>query len=106
VFAADKGVTSYAVTGQDAEKDSVQYIINGKQSMTIFKDVRTLVKDAIATALAYLHGQAPKATSSYDNGKIKVPTKTSDVVSVDKDNIKAILIDSGYYQFSDFTGLK
>ena len=33
-FAADKDVTSYVVTGQDAEIASVQYIIDGKQSMT------------------------------------------------------------------------
>jgi ABC-type xylose transport system substrate-binding protein len=42
-FAADGDVTSFVVTGQDAEKASVQYIIDGKQSMTVFKDVRTLV---------------------------------------------------------------
>ena len=50
-FAADKDVKSYFVTGQDAEKASVQYIIDGKQSMTVFKDVRTLVADAIAAAM-------------------------------------------------------
>ena len=49
-FAADTDVTSYVVTGQDAEKASVQYIIDGKQSMTVLKDVRTLVGDAIAAA--------------------------------------------------------
>ena len=42
-FAADKDVTKYFITGQDAEKASVQYIIDGKQSMTVLKDVRTLV---------------------------------------------------------------
>ncbi|MCA9912045.1 MAG: sugar-binding protein, partial [Anaerolineae bacterium] len=39
-FAADSDVTSYVVTGQDAEQASVQYIIDGRQSMTVFKDVR------------------------------------------------------------------
>jgi ABC-type xylose transport system substrate-binding protein len=47
------------VTGQDAEKASVQYIIDGKQSMTVFKDVRTLVNDAIAAAVALLKGRLP-----------------------------------------------
>ena len=36
-FAADTDVTSYYVTGQDAEKASVQYIVDGKQSMTVWK---------------------------------------------------------------------
>jgi len=42
---------SYVITGQDAEKASIQYIIDGKQSMTVLKDVRTLVKDAIEAAM-------------------------------------------------------
>ncbi len=104
-FAADKDVASYVVTGQDAEKASVQYIIDGKQSMTVFKDVRTLVADAITMAVALLKDEKPATTGSYNNGKIDVPAKQSEVISVDKDNVKAALIDSGYYQASDFTGL-
>jgi putative multiple sugar transport system substrate-binding protein len=104
-FAADKDVKSYVVTGQDAEKASVQYIIDGKQSMTVFKDVRTLVNDAITAAVAFLKGGTPDATTSYDNGKIKVPAKPSVVISVDKANVQKELIDSGYYLPTDFTGL-
>jgi len=104
-FAADKDITTYVVTGQDAEKPSVQYIIDGKQSMTVLKDVRNLVSDAIAAAVAYLGGQTPPQTTSYNNGKIEVPAKPSIVISVDKDNVKAALIDSGYYVASDFQGL-
>src|SRR5512136_866466 len=101
-FAADKDVKSYVITGQDAEEPSIQYIIDGKQSMTVLKDVRTLVADAIAAAVAYLKGSAPPKTTTYNNGKIEVPAKPSVVVSVDKNNWKAALIDSGYYVASDF----
>jgi|SRR5579859_273831 len=105
-FAADKDVKSYVVTGQDAEKASVQYIIDGKQSMTVFKDVRTLVSDAIAAATAFAQGQTPPQTKTYNNGKADIPAKPSVVITVDKSNVKAALIDSGYYMASDFTGLK
>ncbi len=104
-FATDKDVTSYIVTGQDAEIPSVQYIIDGKQSMTVLKDVRTLVADAIAAAVAYLTGGAPEQTNTYNNGKIDVPAKPSAVVSVDKANVVQAIIDSGYYTASEFTGL-
>ena len=83
-FAADKDVKTYYITGQDAEKASVQYIIDGKQSMTVLKDVRTLVKDAIAAAVAYLKGGAPEKTATYNNGKIEVPAKPSAIVTVTK----------------------
>ena len=105
-FATDSDVTSYLVTGQDAEKASVQYIIDGKQSMTVFKDVRTLVQDAINAGVALLEGKTPEAKGSYNNGKVDVPAIQSPVVTVDKANVKAALVDSGYYQAGDFTGLQ
>ena len=104
-FAADKDVTQYFITGQDAEKASVQYIIDGKQSMTVLKDVRTLVADAITAAVAFLEGKTPEKTTTYDNGKIEVPAKPSAIVTVTQDNVKAAIVDSGYYPASDFTGL-
>ncbi len=106
VFGVDPDVTSYYVTGQDAEQASVQYIIDGKQSMTVWKDVRTLVSDAIAAAVALLEGNEPAARGSYNNGVADIPAIQSAVVTVDKDNVKATLIDSGYYDASLFTGLK
>ena len=105
-FAADGDVTSYLVTGQDAELASVQYIIDGRQSMTVFKDVRTLVDDAISAAVALLEGEEPAAQGSYNNGAIDVPAIQSAVVTVDSANVRAVLIDSGYYNEADFTGLE
>ena len=105
-FATDGDVTSYVVTGQDAEKASVQYIIDGKQSMTVLKDVRTLVGDAIGAAVAFLEGNTPPQTHTYNNGVYDVPAKPSAVVSVDQDNVKEAVIDSGYYSADDFTGLE
>ncbi len=105
-FAADTDVTSYVVTGQDAEVASIQYIIDGKQSMTVLKDVRTLVNDAIAAAITMLEGGTPEQTASYNNNVIDVPAKPSEVITVDKDNVKEAIIDSGYYEASQFTGLE
>ncbi len=101
-FRADKDVKAYYITGQDAEKASVQYIIDGKQSMTVFKDVRLLVKDAINAAQLLIEGKKPTTTATYDNGKKKVPAIQSQIQTVTKDNVKKILIDSGYYSEKDF----
>jgi putative multiple sugar transport system substrate-binding protein len=74
--------------------------------MTVLKDVRTLVGDAIAAAVKFLDGQTPEQTNTYFNNVIEVPAKPSEVVSVDKDNVKAAIIDSGYYEAGEFTGLE
>ena len=105
VFAADKDVSSYVITGQDSEKASVQYVIDGKQSMTVFKDTRTLAADSVAMAMSILNGETPKTDTTYNNGVKDVPAKQTNIVVVTKDNVKAALIDSEYYDASDFTGL-
>ena len=104
-FAADADITSYVVTGQDAEIASVQYIIDGKQSMTVLKDVRTLVNDAIDAAIAFLEGREPEATHTYNNGVKDVPAKPSAVIAVDRENVVEAIIDSGYWPADEFTGL-
>jgi putative multiple sugar transport system substrate-binding protein len=108
VFAADTDVSKYYVTGQDAEKASLQYIIDGKQSMTVFKDVRTLVNDAINAAIALLQDKAPAPKGSYNNGAVDVPAIQSPVVTIDQANVQALVED--YYADSvgefDFSNLK
>jgi len=64
------------------------------------------VADAIAAAVAYLEGGAPEQTNTYNNGVIDVPAKPSEVISVDKENVKEAVIDSGYWEASEFTGLE
>lgn len=105
-FKADTAITKFTVTGQDAEKASVQYIIDGKQSMTVFKDVRTLVSDAISMAKSILSKKEVDASAKTNNGKVDVPTKQTQVITVDQSNVKSALVDSGYYKAEDFTNLK
>jgi len=105
-FAADKDVKSYVVTGQDAEEASVQYIIDGKQSMTVLKDVRTLAKSAFDAADAYLKGTTPTSNGKYNNKNFDVPAAQAPIVSVDKSNVKAAIVDSGYWPAADFKNLQ
>lgn len=104
-FAADADISEYFITGQDSEKASVQYIIDGKQSMTIFKDTRTLAADSIAMAVQILNGETPETDTTYDNQEIDVPSKQSPIVTVTMDNVVEALIDSEYYVAEDFENL-
>jgi putative multiple sugar transport system substrate-binding protein len=104
VFAADPDVTTFSVTGQDADKAWVQYLINGTQGMTVFKDPRTRVRAGLAAAATFMAGGTPAASAASDNGVISVPALLLPSVTVTKANIQAALIDTGYYKASDFTG--
>jgi len=87
------------ITGQDAEIASVKLINDGVQYATIFKDTRKLADQAVVAAEAYLGGKEPEAndTKTYNNGVKVVPSFLLQSDIVYKDNIKTLLVDSGYY---------
>ncbi|MFC3499395.1 multiple monosaccharide ABC transporter substrate-binding protein [Micromonospora krabiensis] len=87
------------VTGQDAEIASVKLINDGVQSSTIFKDTRLLAEQAVIAGEAFLEDKEPQAndTKTYNNGVKVVPSFLLPVQTVYKDDIKPILVDSGYW---------
>lgn len=91
------------ISGQDAELASVKSIIAGEQTSTVFKDTRELAKVAVGMAEAVLEGKEAQIndTKTYNNGVKVVPSFLLEPVSVDKDNYKVVLIDSGYYSDGD-----
>lgn len=56
----DSGAVGHVViTGQDASVEGLQNIITGKQSMTIFKDVKLEAAAAAQLAIALIQGKSP-----------------------------------------------
>ena len=87
------------ITGQDCDIVNVKNMLEGKQSMSIFKDTRTLAGKVVEMVNAILSGSEPPIndTETYNNGVITVPSYLCEPVFADADNYKEILIDSGYY---------
>jgi putative multiple sugar transport system substrate-binding protein len=97
------GPTWPIISGQDSEVDSVKAIIAGEQYASIFKDTRDLAKKAVEMTVAVLGGKKPTInnTKDYDNGKKVVPSFLLQPITVVKDNIQKVLVDSGYYKAAD-----
>lgn len=91
-FSADSDITSYVITGQDAELASINYIYNGKQSMTVFKNTATLAADSVAMASSILNKQSVATDTTYNNQTIDVPSKQTPVTVITKDNLEEILV--------------
>jgi putative multiple sugar transport system substrate-binding protein len=93
------GVDFPIISGQDAEVDSVKAILSGEQFATIFKDTRELAKVAAGMAVALLDGGEPEIndTTTYDNGKLVVPSFLLGPVPVTADNVESALVDTGYW---------
>ncbi len=87
------------ITGQDCDVANVKNMIAGKQSMSIFKDTRTLASKTVEMVDAIMKGtEAPvNDTKTYDNGTGVIPSFLCEPVFADVSNYKELLIDSGYY---------
>ncbi|WP_349435257.1 multiple monosaccharide ABC transporter substrate-binding protein [Pararhizobium sp. A13] len=87
------------VTGQDAELPSVKSILADEQHSSVFKDTRELAKVAVSMTDAIMGGKEPEIndTKTYDNGVKVVPSYLLKPVSVDKTNVKEVLVGAGYY---------
>lgn len=91
------------ITGQDCDVANVKNIIAGKQSMSIFKDTRTLASKVVEMVDAIMKGEeiAGLDTETYDNGTGVIPSYLCEPVFADVNNYKELLVDSGYYAESD-----
>ena len=87
------------VTGQDCDIENVKNMIAGKQSMSVFKDTRTLASQVVKMVGQILNGETVDVNDekTYDNGKGIVPSYLCDPVFADVNNYEKLLIDSGYY---------
>ncbi|HEY5249762.1 MAG TPA: multiple monosaccharide ABC transporter substrate-binding protein [Dermatophilaceae bacterium] len=87
------------ITGQDAEIESVKSILAGEQYSSVFKDTSKLAAATVTMIkqIAEKKTVTSNDTTSYNNGVKVVPTMLLQPVSIDKANIKKILLDAKYY---------
>ena len=106
------GTNSVVVTGQDADVANIYSIIEGKQSMTVFKALRDESVVAVALGLSILADEEPDGklimssgwdfdcsynTTDYDNGSKVVTSFLLSPITITKDNLEDELFDTGYY---------
>src|SRR6185503_19471830 len=75
------------VTGQDAALDAVQRIVEGKQTMTIYKPIIPLAYSAVDSAVKLARGEKVEAKDKVNNGKIDVPSILQEPIVLDKNNV-------------------
>ncbi|MBL0884754.1 multiple monosaccharide ABC transporter substrate-binding protein [Myceligenerans indicum] len=91
------------ITGQDADEANVKNMLADKQSMTVWKDTRTL-GDQVATMVDQIvAGEEVEVndTETYDNGMKVVPSYLLEPQVVTKDDVEDVLVGSGFYEASD-----
>ena len=91
------------LTGQDCDILSTKSMLAGTQSMSIFKDTRTLASKVVEMVDAIMKGAEPSIndTKTYDNGTGIIPSYLCEPVACTPDMVQSLLIDSGYYSEAD-----
>jgi D-xylose transport system substrate-binding protein len=89
------------VTGQDASLDAVQRIVQGEQTMTIYKPIQPLAFSAVDSAIKLARGEKVETQDTVNNGKTNVPSILFEPIVVDKNNVMQTLIKDGYHKLED-----
>jgi len=86
------------VSGQDADLAALQRIVEGTQSMTVYKPVAILAVKAADAAVALAKKEKVEAPITVNNGKRDVPSILLEPISVDKNNLDATVIKDGFHK--------
>ena len=89
------------VSGQDADLASLKLIVEGKQTMTVYKAIQPLAYGAVDAAVKMARGEQVVTTETIDNGFKKVPAILLAPVAVDRTNIVSTIVKDGYHKLED-----
>jgi D-xylose transport system substrate-binding protein len=81
------------IAGADADAANVNYVCEKKQSIEVLKDIKPLAEEAASVASALAQGKAVDAKTSSSG----VPVVSIPVVLITPENVKSLLIDSGFH---------
>lgn len=89
------------IAGQDADIVNCQHIVNGKQTLTVYKPITELSRQTVYAAVRLGKGVAVKDMENVNglinNGSKDVPSILLEPIPVTKDNIDGVVIDSGFH---------
>ena len=81
--------------------DAVQPIVQGEQTMTIYKPIEPLAFAAVDSAIKLARKEPVETKDKINNGKIEVPAILFEPIVVDKNNVMQTVIKDGYHKMED-----
>ena len=102
-FMADADVKEFRICGADGVEGSVQYLIDGKQDMTVYCNPAMIAVAAMDLAQKMIAGEKVETTETINNEKIDIPVVRCDVQPITRDNLVEVWLDAGVYNKADYT---
>ncbi|SET19315.1 D-xylose transport system substrate-binding protein [Salinibacillus kushneri] len=92
------------VSGQDAELSALQRIVQGTQTLTIYKPIKLLAENAAELAIQLTNNDTINTENTINNGMKDVPATLLEPTTVTKDNIDETIIADDYYTAEEIYG--
>lgn len=89
------------VAGQDADLAGVRRIVEGTQTMTVYKPIDLLTKEAAKLVVRLAKGGSVVAGQQINNGKVEVPAVLLPPIAVNIDNIDSTIIADDFHSEED-----
>lgn len=90
-----------AVSGQDADLAACQRIVEGTQTMTVYKPLKPLAYRAAELAVALAKREPIPTERTVPNGKRDVPAVLLDPIPVDKTNLYDVVVKDGFHPLEE-----
>ncbi|HEY1554341.1 MAG TPA: substrate-binding domain-containing protein [Kofleriaceae bacterium] len=103
---AAAGLAHVFIAGADADAANVNYVCEGKQSIEVLKDIQPLARTAAEVAKQLYDGETPPAPATIVLGGKPVPIAAVRVEVVTADNVKPLVIDSGFLSADELPACK
>ena len=102
-FMADADVAEFRICGADGVEGSVQYLIDGKQDMTVYCNPAMIAVAAMDLAQKLIAGETVASAETINNEAIDIPVIRCDVQPVTRDNLVEVWLDAGVYDPANYT---
>jgi D-xylose transport system substrate-binding protein len=86
------------ISGQDADLAAVKRLVDGTQTMTVYKPLKLIAGEAAKLAVDLAKGQQPAYNAKYDNGMKQVNTVLLQPTLLTKANVDTVVKDGFYTQ--------
>ncbi|QEH48562.1 D-xylose ABC transporter substrate-binding protein [Aggregatibacter actinomycetemcomitans] len=86
-----------AISGQDADLAAIKRIVEGTQTMTVYKPIALLADKEAEISVALAKDEKPQSNAELNNGLKNVPSYLLEPIVVDKNNIEATIIKDGFH---------
>ena len=92
------------ISGQDADLAAVKRVAEGTQTVTVYKPIPRLAREAAALSIKMLKNEDLGITTTVNNGYKDVPSVLLEPIAVTKNNIEETIIKDGFHSKEDIYG--